>query len=496
MLKYKLHFLREEKIFEARAGVTVLEAQIAAKLAPDAPCGGIGKCGKCKVWIEEKEVLSCRTIVDRDMTVDTRRGNSRAQILMEGESRETVFSMHPLSAQVMHPLLAAVDIGTTSVVAYLLDGKTGEQMDSDSILNPQKQYGADVVMRGSYAMEHGGELLAQCIRDAVWELLNGMTVRNERCMEDIVEIVMVGNCCMHHLFLNISLDSLVRAPYEPKIKAALVLKATDYIAGVHPRADLKWLPNIGGFVGADTAACLLSTRPDLREKMTLLVDIGTNGEMVLGNRDSMTACSTAAGPAFEGAKIACGMRGSEGAIDAVWVEENKIKYHVIGNIEAIGICGSGLLDAAACLLKLGKIEESGYMEETFYFTDRVFLNQRDVRELQLAKAAIIAGVRILCRHQGVEVDEIEEVLLAGAFGNYLNPHSACAIGMLPRELEEKIVSIGNVAGEGARMAVRNQKEFETGCRLASEVEFLELAIKKEFQDIYVDELDFSEEDIV
>ena len=495
MLKYKLHFLREGKTFEASAGMTVLEAQIQAKLAPDAPCGGLGKCGKCKAWIEEKEVLSCQTIVDRDMTVDTRRGNSRAQILMEGEGRETDFSLNSLSEQVMHPLLAAVDIGTTSVVAYLLDGKTGEQLDSDSMLNPQKQYGADVVMRGSYAMEHGGNVLAQCIRDAVQELLGSIAARNGRCMEDIVEIVMVGNSCMHHLFLNIPLDSLVRVPYEPNVKEALVLKAADYIPGVYPKAELKWLPNIGGFVGADTAGCLLSARIDLREKMTLLVDIGTNGEMALGNRDSMNACSTAAGPAFEGAKITCGMRGSDGAIDAVWIEENEIKYHVIGDTEATGICGSGLLDAAACLLKLGKIEESGHMEETFYFTDQVFLNQKDIRELQLAKAAIGAGIRILCSHRDIRVDQIEEVLLAGAFGNYLNPHSACAIGMLPRELEGKIVSIGNAAGEGARIAVRDQKEFETGCRIASEVEFLELATKKEFQDIYVDELEFPEEGI-
>lgn len=494
MLKYKLHFLREGKTFEVNAGMTVLEAQIQAKLEQDAPCGGLGKCGKCKVWTEGKEVLACQTIVDRDMTVDTKRENSRVQILMEGESREAAFSMNQLSAQVSHPLLAAVDIGTTSVVAYLLDGKTGEQMDSDSMLNPQKQYGADVVMRGSYAMEHGGDVLAQCIRDAVRELLSDMIVKNKRCMEDIVEIVMVGNSCMHHLFLNLPLDSLVCAPYEPKVKEALVLKAADYISGVHPMAELKWLPNIGGFVGADTAACLLSARLDLRKKMILLVDIGTNGEMVLGNCDGMTACSTAAGPAFEGAKITCGMRGSEGAIDAVWIEENEIKYRVIGEKAAIGICGSGLLDAAACLLELGKIEESGHMEEPFYFTDQVFLNQKDIRELQLAKAAIGAGIRILCSHRGICVNQIEEVLLAGAFGSYLNPHSACAIGMLPCELEDKIVSIGNAAGEGARIAVRNQEEFKTGCRLASETEFLELAAKKEFQDIYVDELEFPEED--
>ena len=225
------------------------------------------------------------------------------------------------------------------------------------------------------------------------------------------------------------------------------------------------------------------------------MDIGTNGEIVLGDRQGLMACSTAAGPAFEGAKITCGMRGTEGAIDKVWLENGKLSWHVIGEGEPKGICGSGLLDATACLLRLGKLDETGRMEEqTVSFTEQVYLNQRDIRELQLAKAAICAGIRLLCSHSGIKVDEIDTLLIAGAFGNYMNPASACAIGLLPPELENRILSIGNAAGEGAKMAVLNQEEFKRSSRLSEETRFVELALERNFQDVYVEELLFPEEE--
>ena len=233
---------------------------------------------------------------------------------------------------------------------------------------------------------------------------------------------------------------------------------------------------------------------DTCDEITLLVDIGTNGELVLGNREGLISCSTAAGPAFEGAKITCGMRGSTGAIDHVSLENGEIKCHVIGDGEASGICGSGLLDGVAALLKLGKIDETGRMEETCYLTDRVFLNQRDIRELQLAKAAIAAGIQILCQRRGIQIKDIGRVLIAGAFGNYLDPASACAIGMLPPELEGRIVSIGNAAGEGARIAALNCRQFERSRSLAKKTEFVELALDMGFQEVYVDEMGFPEED--
>ena len=357
-------------------------------------------------------------------------------------------------------------------------------------LNPQRQFGADVVSRCSYALNNGGEALSGCIRNAVNILLRELAKGAGRNPEDIVRIVMVGNSCMHHLFLGIPTDTLALAPYTPKVTEAQELMAIQYDIHVHPRAQLWWLPNIGGFVGADTVGCLVASDLDACEEMTLLVDIGTNGELVLGNRDGLITCSTAAGPAFEGAKITCGMRGSKGAIDHVTVKDGETICHVIGETEAVGICGSGLLDGAACLLKLGKIDETGRLEKEYHFTDRVFLNQKDIRELQLAKAAIAAGIRSLCEKKGIKVSDISRVLIAGAFGNYLDPASACAIGMIPPELQTRITSIGNAAGEGACMVAVNREQFERSRILAQKAEFVELALDMGFQEIYVEEMEF------
>lgn len=495
MRKYQITFVDEQLSFPAEAGTTVLQAQIDAGLTPDAFCGGTGKCGKCKVVIDGKEVLACQTVIDRDMSVYTgRRKTEHAQILTGGSGEKFLFQPGELPGNLEKPLLGAVDVGSTSVVVYLMDGKTGELLGTRSALNPQRQFGADVVNRCSYALENGSDSMSSCIRNTVNTLFRETARECGRVPEEIVRIVMVGNSCMHHLFLGISTKTLALAPYTPAVTDALELKAADYDLHVYPEAQLWWLPNIGGFVGADTVGCLVASDMDTCDEITLLVDIGTNGELVLGNKEGLIACSTAAGPAFEGAKITCGMRGSTGAVDHVSLENGEIKCHVIGDGEASGICGSGLLDGAAVLLKQGKIDETGRMEETCYLTDRVFLNQRDVRELQLAKAAIAAGIQILCQRKGIQIKEIRRVLIAGAFGNYLDPASACAIGMLPPELEDRIVSVGNAAGEGARIAALNCRQFERSRSLAKKTEFVELALDMGFQEVYVDEMGFPEED--
>lgn len=495
MRKYQITFVDEQISFSVETGKTVLQAQIDAGLTPDAFCGGTGKCGKCKVVIDGKEVLACQTVIDRDMTIYTgHKKTEQVQILTGGSGEKLLFQPGELPGKLEDPLLGAVDVGSTSVVVYLMDGKTGKLLGTRSALNPQRQFGADVVNRCSYAMENGSDSMSSCIRNTVNTLFRETARECGRVPEEIVRVVMVGNSCMHHLFLGISTKTLALAPYTPAVTEALELKAADYDLHVYPGAQLWWLPNIGGFVGADTVGCLVASDLDTCEEMTLLVDIGTNGELVLGNREGLISCSTAAGPAFEGAKITCGMRGSTGAIDHVSLENGEIKCHVIGDGEASGICGSGLLDGVAALLKLDKIDETGRMEETCYLTDRVFLNQRDIRELQLAKAAIAAGIQILCQRRGIQIKDIGRVLIAGAFGNYLDPASACAIGMLPPELEGRIVSIGNAAGEGARIAALNCRQFERSRSLAKKTEFVELALDMGFQEVYVDEMGFPEED--
>ena len=475
MNQYTVTFLPDNINIQVTPNTTVLQAQIAAGLHPDAPCGGKGTCGKCKVQIEGQEVLACQTPVNRDMTVRTE-AESSVRILTEGISAETV-------PDGIDRYVLAFDIGTTTVVAYLLDGHTGNQIAQSSCMNPQSQYGADVISRIQYALDNGSAALSSCIRQALTSLAEDICKKSGISPEDITRTSIVGNTAMHHLLLGIDPKPLVTPPYMPAIFDAIEQNST------------RILPNIAGFVGGDTVGCMVSTRFDRQEKLTLLIDIGTNGEMVLGNKDRRIACSTAAGPAFEGAKISCGMRGAEGAVDHVTVQDGKISCHVIGDVPAKGICGSGLLDLIAVLLEEEIIDESGCLEEKEYkLCDNVILTQKDVREVQLAKAAIRAGIELLSQKMGSQIEDIQQVYLAGAFGNYLTPASACRIGMIPPVLLDRIVPIGNAAGEGARLCALSAAEFAYSKKLAKETEFLELASLPQFQDCYVDALEFSEEE--
>jgi uncharacterized 2Fe-2S/4Fe-4S cluster protein (DUF4445 family) len=422
--------------------------------------------------------------------------------------------------------LMAFDIGTTTVVGYLLDGKTGKELAVTSMLNPQSQYGADVIERSNYALEHGVDKLSSLIREALNDLIGEAVKKANVDRNDIYMISVVGNTCMHHLFAGISPGALVHSPYNPTVSEAMYLSAKHYNININPKGQIMLLSNIAGFVGADTIGVLLSTEFDTMEELTLVIDIGTNGEMVLGTKDRMIACSTAAGPAFEGAKIACGMRGAKGAIDHVAFEGTEFTYHVIDEAKPIGLCGSALMDIVASLLEVGIIDEMGrIVDDDELITDaakankdriimvndkhkgfvlvpakdsgtgeNIYLSQQDIREVQLAKSAMAAGIVLMSDTLGVETSDIQKVMIAGAFGNYMSPHSACAIGMIPKELEERIVPVGNAAGEGSKIAILNQNEFHRSSHISDNCEFLELATHPDFQDTYVDEMEFPEQD--
>lgn len=491
MAVYKVSFPGEKLVYEAEEGMTLLAVENAAGLQPDAPCGGTGKCGKCKAYADGTEVLACQYRIYKDTEVYLQ-DRKEVKILTEGLSGGAV-------PDGTDRYVIAFDIGTTTVVAYLMDGLTGKVLATASRLNPQSSYGGDVISRIEYVLEHRDGTLKNLIRNALSELTLKAAAEAGIDPSEITVASVVGNTAMHHLFMGIDPSPLVVPPYMPAQFNEMVISSSG-ILPINPDGRIRILPNIAGFVGADTVGCMAATRFDTLEDLTLMIDIGTNGEMVLGNKDRRLACSTAAGPAFEGSKITFGMRGTAGAIDKVFVEDGKIGFTVIGNTEPQGICGSGLLDAVYSMLKTEKIDESGAMDDedgdpnwttygklpAYTLKGDVCLTQKDVRETQLAKGAIRAGIELMAKHLGVSVSDIKTVYLAGAFGNYLSPVSACGIGMIPPELLLRIKPIGNAAGEGAKMSALSISEFEYAEKLARGTEFLELASRPEFQDTFVD----------
>ena len=507
---------------EVPEGTDLLTAQRMADLNPDAPCGGTGKCKKCLVRLVEKsedgsietrDVVACTYPVRRDLTIRTIDRNAGAQILMHSDQGQKEGSEPRVFPGLENNLLAAFDIGTTTIAGFLIDAADGKLLAEAGVLNPQAQFGGDVISRCIYAQEHGSESLSEPVRRAVSELLVELGRKAGSRPEQISQITICGYTAMHHLFLGIPTDPLVKAPYPCGDRESLDLKAASYGLPAAPGAILTVLPLIGSFVGADTAACIESVEFDRQEKPILMIDIGTNGEIVLGNKNRRFACSTAAGPAFEGANIHCGMRGADGAVDHIDFDGTDLQIHVIGEGRAKGICGSGLLDAASVCLEAGLIRPDGRILDENSVPESlrhrmcsedgiravrldgdVVLTQKDIRELQLAKAALAAGITILMKRYGIADpdSEIGDVLIAGAFGTFLRPESACRIGLIPGELYSHIRAVGNAAGKGARDCVLSQKNYERCVKLAGETEFVELAAEPDFQELYVGHMYFPE----
>lgn len=498
MDKFKV-ILNDEIEVMVEEGRNLLEVELEAGLEPDAICGGRGTCGRCKVKItrgsKTTEELACRVKVTEDMEVELLSQASDHKILMTGMDREVNInpgiSVLPEEEKNENSALIAFDIGTTTIAGYLLNAYDGKVMAVGSDLNPQSQYVADVVGRCNYEIKHKDGHLKRIVRRTMNNLIKKLTKEAGIEVEDVYGISVAGNTVMHHLFLGLELKTLVRAPYSPAMLKKQTFLAKDYDLSIHPEGILRVLPNVGSFVGADTSAALLVVEYDKLEELTLMIDIGTNGEIVLGNKDRILACSTAAGPAFEGARIECGMRGANGAIDHAKWEDGELKYTVINDKKPIGICGSGLIDIVSIMLENGTLEPSGRLKDSpYYITEEVYITQKDIRELQLAKGAIAAGIEILCEEFGVEEKDIQKVFIAGAFGNYMYPQSASDIGLIPSVLLERITMIGNAAGEGAKLAILDEDEFKRAGQISEKIEFIELAFVPEFQDIFVSELGF------
>ncbi len=482
---YRITVLPQQQNIEAAPGSNLLQVLRSAGHAPDAPCGGNGSCGKCKVLLNGQEVLACQTAVNADMTVTLPQAGTQKTLTATSHPQTPIEPLRP-------GYLLAFDIGTTTVVGYLLDSKTGQTLACESVQNPQTAFGADVISRIQHALKGNLAALISAIRSCVDTLAHSLCEKADIAPEAIGVISMVGNPAMQQLFLGISPENLSMIPFAPVLTKAKTEPAATYLPAF-TKALLLIAPNISGFVGADTLAGIFATNLHRQDELTLLVDIGTNGEMVLGNRHRMVACSTAAGPALEGANIQFGMRGQSGAIDHVWLENGKIRYSVIDDVKALGICGSGLIDAVAVALEQGLLNQRGKIlteDRLVHITDRIYLTQDDIRQVQLAKGAISAGIRLMADHLGVSLDAIQQVSLAGAFGTYMNPASACRIGLLPAELEAKIQAVGNAAGSGAMQFAVSARYFAETDALLSKTEFLELASIPGFQRCFAENMRF------
>ncbi len=449
--------LPDNRILSAKKGMT-LHALLAKEGLLDAPCGGQGTCGKCKVTVDGRETLACKTLIQGDLTVCLPQAPALEGTGAEGRR-------------------VAFDIGTTTVVCYLTEAG-GRILAQASARNPQVSFGADVISRIRAAMEGQGPALTGQIRRVMADLLSKVCVQPEQ-----VEIIsVVGNPAMQQLFLGLPVKNLARIPFDPVLKKGEITQAGN-VFSMCQQAKLLTVPDISGFVGADTVAGIMACGLQEAQELTLLVDIGTNGEMVLGNRNRMVACSTAAGPALEGANIQCGMRAEPGAIDHVQVEDGKLKCSVLGGQEAKGICGSGLVDAVAAALDLGLVNRRGRIlseDRLIRLTETVYLTQEDIRQVQLAKGAIRAGIQLLAEKLGVSLQEIQKVMLAGAFGSYLDPESACVVGLLPEELLDRITAAGNTAGLGAVLLAGDPGKLQVADAIVEKTEFLELARLPEF----------------
>ncbi len=483
-MAYRITVLPQQQHIEAAAGETLLQALRRAGLAPDAPCGGTGRCGKCRVWLDGKEVPACQTAVDRDMEITLPRMGPR-QILTADVPAQAEAS--PLRAG----FFLAFDIGTTTVAGHFLR-PDGLLLATASAPNPQAAFGADVISRIQQALK--GQLDAQtaAIRQCVAALAGALCAQAGIAPAQVGTISIVGNPAMQQLFLGISPENLATIPFAPVLTEGKAVDAVTYLPGFG-NALLLIVPNLSGFVGADTLAGVLATGLHTQEQLTLFVDIGTNGEMVLGSRHRLVACSTAAGPALEGAGIHFGMGGQAGAIDHVWLEQGQVCHSVIGGGTAVGICGSGLIDAVAVALDLGLINERGRMateDRLFHITDNIYLTQEDIRQVQLAKGAIAAGIQLMAAHLGVAVSDIQRLTLAGAFGTYMNPASACRIGLLPSELAEKIEAVGNAAGSGAMLLALSGQALQAAERLTRQIEYLELSVVPGFQRSFAQQMRF------
>ncbi|MCC6859466.1 MAG: DUF4445 domain-containing protein [Bryobacterales bacterium] len=463
------------------------------------PCGGQGRCRGCRVRVLEGSLpvtpeqermltaeelaggwrLACRSNATANLTLEI--AQWEAAILAD----HTAFEFTPRDG-----LGIAVDLGTTTLVAQLLDMRSGHVLGVRTALNPQVAWGSDVMSRVQMGLEPAGlEKLRDVIRKAIGVLVAKLLGSAKTAPGELREIAIAGNTVMHHLFCGIDPEPLSHYPFDPRRDGLELFTPSEVGWNIEGEPLVRFLPCLGGFVGSDLLAGVLATGMLESDNLVGLVDLGTNGEIVFGNRRRILCASTAAGPAFEGGRISMGMRAATGAITGVSLADGRLCCRVLGHGTPRGICGSGLVDAVAAGLEMGAIGASGRLANgarTLPVCDPVSLTQADIRELQLAKAAIAAGVRIVLRAWGAEPEEVSALYLAGAFGNYVNRASARRIGLI--DFPDGVLQpAGNTALLGAKLALFTPGDFTS---IREKTEHISLAADPAFQDTYVEEMVF------
>ncbi len=530
MRHFKVVFEPDGKRVSIHEGATLLDAAARVGIVLNTTCGGKGICGKCAVRLEPEgqQVLACQYTIHQNLTVSVPSASRffEHKILQHGIDTTSavipsIYKRYRKKDSTEQIYGIAVDIGTTTVVAKLVNMATGQSLATQAALNPQSKFGDDVISRITYAqtetrLHEIQKIIIDCINDLIDRLCSQASILPEQ----IYEVCAVGNTTMNHILLKLPVEQLGRAPYKAFSLDAHEVSATDFDLRINPSGNLHTIENIAGFVGSDTTAVALAVDIDSADDVTLVIDIGTNGEIILATNGNLYAASCAAGPAFEGARITCGSRAVKGAIEAVVINGDEIDIDVIADDAPCSICGSGLIDAVAVLLNFGVVEPSGRFLEPGKIQHKlpesilsriirkdgqlafclsydqitgqpsVFLTQKDIREVQLAKAAIRAGITLLLKKTDLKDSGIDRLLLAGAFGNYIRPQSALRIGLLPSVPIERIHFVGNAASIGAQMVLLSQNYRSKARELARRINYIEIAYEPDFQTVFANSMAF------
>jgi len=506
----------------------------------DAPCGGTGLCGKCKVRIDSQEDipdvesrsfftpeqiaagwrLACSYKVESDINVELPQQSAMDNIISQGYLKEFVHAPVPLinadayirsrsgnenlavsTADKMENCYGvAIDIGTTTVVASLVDLNRGKEIESLACLNGQKAFGQDVMSRIHYADSNsrGTELLQKTIINDLSGLISELCKRHKLTKDNIYDVCVAANPTMIHLLAGINPASMGKAPYKPAFQGALSLKGIDLGLPVSPFCNVYCLPAVSSFIGGDITGGILACGLEVPGEKTLFIDVGTNGEIVLADGGRFCACSCAAGPALEGMNISCGVRAAQGAIEDVFIVGDAVHYTTIGGEAATGICGSGLLAAIAEMRKAGIINRSGRLQshalvETAAGKKRfiidagrnIYITQQDIRQVQLARAAILSGIYALLDEVGMRAGELSRVIVAGQFGAHLKVESLIGAGILPSQWRQIISYAGNTSKSGALICLLSQPERKVVETLAEKIQYIELSVLEGYEDLFV-----------